>query len=110
MAITGAIDVTEFISERVPEVVEELTNTVYDLDLLKKKGYTTKNGKVFAHAGNMIADNLEQAFATLGLKPRTLRPGRIYLTADRRNIKNSDKAVEIDGLHFFTDTQIVEEE
>ena len=73
MARDGAIDVTEFISERVPEVVEELTNTVYDLDLLKKKGYTTKNGMVFAHAGNMIADSMEQAFAALGLKPRTLR-------------------------------------
>lgn len=110
MARTGAIDVTEFVSERVPEVVEELTNTVYDLDLLKKKGYTTKNGKVFAHAGNMYASTLEEAFAKLGLKPRMLRPGRIYLTADRRTLKNSDKAVEIDGLHFFTDTQIVEEE
>ena len=109
MARTGAIDVTEFISERVPEVVEELTNTVYDLDLLKKKGYTVKNGKVFAHAGNMVAASLEEAFATLGLRPRTLRPGRIYLTADRRIVRNSDKAVEISGLHFFTDTLAVEE-
>lgn len=109
MARTGAIDVTEFISERVPEAVEELTSTVYDLDLLKKKGYTVKNGKVFAHAGNMVAASLEEAFATLGLRPRTLRPGRIYLTADRRIIRNSDKAVEISGLTFFTDTLAVEE-
>lgn len=107
---TGAIDVTEFISQRVPEVVEELTNTVYDLDLLKKKGYNVKNGKVFAHAGNLLANSLGEAFANLGLKPRTLRPGRIYLTADRRNTSNKDKVVEIDGLYFFTDSLSVEEE
>lgn len=109
MARTGAIDVTEFVNEYVPQVAEELTSTVYDLDLLKKKGYTVKNGKVFAHAGNMIAASLEEAFANLGLRPRTLRPGRIYLAADRRIIANSDKAVEISGLHFFTDTLAVEE-
>ena len=106
---TGAIEVTQFVGEHVPFVVDELTNSVYDLDLLKKKGYTVKNGKVFAHAGNMIAPSLEEAFATLGLRPRTLKPGKIYLTADRRIITNSDKAVEISGLYFFTDTFAVEE-
>lgn len=105
----AATDVTEFVNEYVPHVAEELTSTVYDLDLLKKKGYTVKNGKVFAHAGNMVAASLEEAFATLGLRPRTLRPGRIYLTADRRIVRNSDKAVEISGLTFFTDTLAVEE-
>ena len=106
---TGAIEVTQFVGERVPFVIDELTNSVYDLDLLKKKGYTVKNGKVFAHAGNMIAPSLEEAFAVLGLRPRTLKPGKIYLTADRRIITNSDKAVEISGLYFFTDTFAVEE-
>lgn len=110
MARTGAIDATDFISKRAPEVLEELTNTVYDLDVLKKKGYTVKKGKVFAHAGNMVANSLEQAFALLGLEPRMLRPGRIYATDDRRIIKDSDKSVEVDGLYFFTDTFSVEEQ
>lgn len=109
-ARTGAIDVTEFVTEYVPQVVEELKSSVYDLDILKKKGYTIKNGKVFAHAGNLVADNMEKAFAALRLKPRTLVPGRIYLTADRRIITNQDRAVQIGGLHFFTDSLSVEEE
>ena len=110
MARTGAIDVTEFIMEKVPEVYEELSSTAYDLDLLKKKGYTVKNDKVFAHAGNLLAGSVGEAFVKLGMKPRTLRPGRIYVTADRRNLTNQDRAVEISGLHFFTDTLAVEEE
>lgn len=107
---TNHIDVTDFVSEHAPFIIEELSNTVYDLDLLKKKGYTVKNGKVFAHAGNMIAPSLEDAFTNLKLKPRTLRPGRIYLTADRRTVSNKHKAVDISGLTFFTDTLSVEEE
>lgn len=106
----AAIDVTDFVSEHVPQVISELTNVVYDLDLLKKKGYTVKNGKVFAHAGNLVAETLEQAFSDLGLKSRMLRPGRIYLTADRRILRNTDKAIEISGLTFFTDTFSVEEQ
>lgn len=109
-ARTGAIEVTEFITENVPSIYEELSNSVYDLDLLKKKGYTVKNGKVFAHAGTLLAESVEQAFAKLGLKPRTLRPGKIYLTDSRRIITNKDKSVEVNGLHFFTDTTLVAEE
>lgn len=105
----GAIDVTEFIMERVPEVYEELSSVVYDLDLLKKKGYTVKNDKVFAHAGTLLAESVGEAFAQLGLKSRTLRPGRIYLTASRRILTNQDRVVEFSGLYFFTDTLAVEE-
>lgn len=110
MARTGAIDLTEFIVEHVPHVYEELSSLAYDLDLLKKKGYTVKNDKVFAHAGTLLAPSVGEAFAKLGLKPRTLRPGRIYVTDDRRNLNNQDRMVEISGLYFFTDSLAVEEE
>lgn len=105
----GAIDATDFIFRYVPDVVKELTTVVYDLDLLKKRGYNIKNGKVFTHVGILFATSVESAFANLGLKSRTLQPGTIYLTADRRTIPNPDKAVERNGLYFFTDTLSVEE-
>lgn len=109
-ARTGSIDVTDFVNEYVPQVEEELKSVVYDLDLLRKKGYTVKNGKVFAHAGALLADTLGEAFTKLGLKPKMLRPGRIFLTADRRILTNQDKVAEIGGLLFFTDSLSVEEE
>lgn len=106
----SVIDVTDFVMDNIPRVYEELSNYVYDLDLLKKKGYSTKNGKVFAHAGSILAPTVREAFNKLGLKPRALRPGRIYMTDNRRNFTNKEKSIEISGLYFFTDSLSVEEE
>lgn len=107
---SSAIDVTDFVREHVPFIREELSNTAYDLDLLRLKGYTIKKEKVFAHAGNFIAGSVAEAYEKLKLKPRTLRPGRIYLTADRRILSNKDKAIEVGELIFFTDSLSVEGE
>ena len=106
----GCVNVTDFVVARLPMIREELSNTIYDLDVLKKSGYSVKGGKVFAHIGSKIADSLEEAFAILKLKPRVLRPVEIYLTDDRRNLTNKDRVAEIDGLFFFADNLSVEEE
>lgn len=105
-----AIDVTDFVMEHTPQVYEELSSLVYDLDLLKKQGYSVKNGKVFAHAGSILAPTVQEAFRKLEIKPRVLRPGRIYVTDDRRSFTNKEKSVEINGIYFFTDSLSVEEE
>lgn len=98
------VNVTDFVLAHGDVVMKALSREVYDADLLRNKGYSVKNGKVFDHIGRQFAASIMDAFKVLDLKVTTLKPARIYVTDDINDIGQSENYCEIAGAYFYTDT------
>lgn len=102
------VNVTEFVLAHGDVVMKALSREVYDADLLRNKGYSVKNGKVFDHIGRQFAANIADAFKVLDLRVTVLKPARIYVTDDINDIEQSESYCEIAGTYFYTDTMYSE--
>ncbi len=99
----GSIELTELVKYDLRFIWEKLTKEEYDIDFLKRRGYTIKGTKVFAHTGAIISKDLGEAFAKLGFKPKVLRPKHIFITDQAEFVPPEAKVVEHFNLLFYAD-------
>ena len=106
----GSIELTELIKYDLRFIWERLTKEVYNIDFLKKRGYTIKGTKVFAHSGAIISQDLGEAFIKLGFKPDIYRPKHIFVTDKVEFIPEEAKVVEHFNRFFYADDYVKEVE
>lgn len=104
----GSIELTELVKYDLRFIWEKLSDEEYDIEFLKKRGYTIKGTKVFAHTGAIISKDLGEAFRKLGFKPKILRPKNIFVTDKMEFVPHGAKVVEHFNRFFYVDGFITE--
>lgn len=106
----GSVELTELVKYDLRFIWEKLSQEEYDIEFLKKRGYTIKGSKVFAHTGAIISRDLGDAFRKLGFRPKVLRPKHIFVTEDISFVPAEAKLIEHFNRFFYADEYEEEKE
>lgn len=97
------IQVTDLVRNELKQVFERLHYEVYPKESLVNLGFHVKdNDVVFSVSGRMFAENLPDAFLSLGKEPDRYVPIEIYMSPNSTDAEGCVKVVSHMGLYFFS--------